>query len=785
MTMDKGMGGKHRWGRASSNMALIAALALTGIAAAPAVAAEGASADTGQGLGEIIVTARKREERLQDTPISVTVLSGEEFEKRNFRTMSDVSNATPNLVFDVGTGNTGGSANAQVFIRGVGQSDFLFSADPGVGIYIDEVYFPRAVGAILDVADFQRVEVLRGPQGTLFGKNTIGGAVNITTVRPADTLGGYVEGTTGSRNRIDARGTISLPLADALSLGLSGSTRHQDGFVKRIVAGGRLGNTDSSGGRAMLEWKPEGGWNVLLSADVTRKREQAIANELLAVGDPASNPFLALWNTFVAPTLGAGVVYDDRYVSGPYQSQGTAPAFSNLDLWGVSGIVSKVLGSVSVKSITAYRHQKAAFGADQDHSPLKFLQSENHNRESFVSQELQLNGSSFGDRFKWTLGAYYFHEKARDQFDAFIGGQLYSALEALPGALVPLGPGGTCPCAGGAGNPVNVGFDFDLTIRDRIVIDSYAAYSAGTFQVTDRFSVSGGLRFTRESKDFTTSLRRNGSGIFTLPETSIGKDWDAVTPKFGAEYRWTPDIMTYASASRGFKSGGFNGRAQSLAEIDSFDPEYSWTYEVGAKTEWFGKRLRLNTALFWNDYSDMQLTSVRSVQGAIVAVTENAGKARIKGLEVEMAARPIPAFELSGGIGYTDAKYVSLNPGATVTLNDKLPKTPKWTGNIAARYDIALGDLGTLSIGGNLAFRSKFYNETTNDELVAQKSYALLGARVTFVPASGGFEVSLFGTNLTDKRYKTNGITSLGSLGTSDASFGPPREWGLSGKIRF
>lgn len=743
-------------------------------------------------LEEVVVTARKREERLQETPISITAFTAEQIERPGLDDLTDLSRFAPNVVFDQGTGNTGSSNNSQVFIRGVGQVDFLFTTDPGVGIYVDDVYFPRVTGSILDLIDMERIEILRGPQGTLFGKNTIGGALNIVSKRPGDEFGGDVTITTGSRDRIDAKGTVNVPIvANELHSRFSFSTRNQDGYVERIADDVAAGDVNSDAFRGQLHWTPGNDWDIVFTADYTRGREEAIANELIDV-DASAAPLLQLWNAFVAPV--AGAVYDNSFVSAERQSAATGASLSNIDDWGVSLNISKQLtDNIRIKSITAYRDTEAEFGMDQDHSPLQFLETTNDNKHDQISQEIQLSGTGFDSRLDWVIGGFYMNESATDVFDLILGGGLFNALEALPGALVPLAPSVTCPpppgvplpCVGGAGNPLNVSLDFEFTIFDEIEIDSYAVYAQGTFDVTDKFSVTVGGRYTDEEKKFTTMLTRNASGVTTLPETSTSDEWDAFTPRIGVEYQWTPEFMTYFSASRGFKSGGFNGRSQSLAEVDSFDPEFVWSYEVGFKSEWFDRRLVVNFSAFHNDYSDIQLTSVRAVGGLIIAVTENAGDGDMDGFELEIAAQPVEGLLISGGVGYLDAEFTSVDPAATVTLDSDMVKTPDWTGNLVAEYEWPLKDLGSLSIGGNLSYRSSYFNEPTNLPALRQDGYTLLSASATFLSKSERWSLTLFGSNLTDKRYMTNGLHALDSFGTVDATFGRPREWGLTFKATF
>ena len=745
-------------------------------------------------LEEVIVTARKREEPLQQTPVSITAFTVDQVQKPGLDDLTDITRFAPNVIFDPGTGNTGGSFNSQLFIRGVGQVDFLFSSDPGVGIYVDEVYLPRVVGSIMDLMDIERIEVLRGPQGTLYGKNTIGGALNITSQRPADEFGAVGSLTFGSRDRIDGKVSVDVPLIENELKGrLTFSSRNQDGYVDHVNEDGEdTGDVNSDGFRGLLNWTPGEGWDVLLSGDYVRRREQAIANELVDVR--TTDPVLGLWNFLVAPTYGPGSVYDGRFITTGRESQSTGPNHSNLDMWGVSLNVTKELSdALSIKSITAYRDEEATFGQDQDHSPFRYLETTNDNEHDAISEELQINGTHFDDRLNWVAGVFYMHENGSDQFDVVLGGGLFDALEALPGAFLPLVPGVTCPpppgvllpCAGGAGNPFNVALDFDLSIFDDIDIDSYAGYAQGTFKFTDRLSVTAGGRYTWEDKKFTTMLARNASGVVTIPENSVSESWDAFTPRVGMEYQVTPDMMGYISASRGFKSGGFNGRATSLAEIGAFDPEYVWSYEAGIKSEWFDNRLLVNLAGFYNDYTDIQLTSVVAVQGIIAVVTENAGEARIKGLELEVVAQPFEPLLIRGGLGYTHARFTELAPGATVTLDSRLPKTPAWTGNLVVEYDIPMGTMGSVTLGGDLSYRSSYFNEVPNTPLLAQDDYSLLGAHARFRTIDERWELTVFGTNLGDKRYRTNGLQAYGSFGTADSTFGPPEEWGLTLKARY
>lgn len=729
-------------------------------------------------LEEVVVTARKIEEPLQETPISMTVFTADQIEGFGFDDLSDIGRFSPNVVLDQGTGNTGSSNNAQFFIRGVGQVDFLFTSDPGVGIYVDDVYLPRVTGSLLDLIDMERIEILRGPQGTLFGKNTIGGAIVIVSKKPEDDFNGNAVITVGSRDRLDAKGAVNIPLIDdQLSGRFSVSTRNQEGYVDRVLVGGKeTGNVNSNAVRSQLLWTPGNDWQIQLSGDYTRSREEAIANELLEVNVDA--PVLSLWNLLVAPSYGPGIAYDERYLSPDWESQATGPSYSDLDDWGVSLTITKDINeSVRAKSITAYRDTQAKFGIDSDYSPLTYLQTSNDNDHDQFSQEMQLTGTGFGNRLSWVAGAFYMHESGNDVFDLDLANGLYEALEALPGGLI--------PGLGGAGNPVHASLDLDATIFNEIKIDSYALYTQGTYDVSDKLSATVGLRYTDDKKDFTTMATRNASGVIAVPKTEISASWDATTPHAAFKYQLTQDIMAYISASRGFKSGGFNGRALSVAEIVEFDPEYVWSYEVGLKSEWFERRLMANLAVFYNDYSDVQLTSVRVVQGALLTVTENAGEAEMQGFELDFAAQLTQGLLVRGGIGYLDAKYTKLNPEATVTLDSQLVKTPEWTGSLTVDNTWLIDEFGSITLGGDVSYRSSHFNEPSNYSALKQGAYTLVGAHVSYQSLGENWRLTLYGTNLSDERYMTNGFQVLDSLGTADAAYGQPREWGLSLNASF
>ena len=405
------------------------------VTAVPALAQEAQAEDDQQAASfdEVItVTARKREESLQDTPISITAFSDKALEARGIQSTEGLAQLTPNLTLQNNPSFSGASNSASIYIRGVGQQDFVPTVEPGVGVYVDGVYVARSVGAILDLVDFERVEVLRGPQGTLFGRNTIGGAISITTKAPDQVLSASASATYGTDNLAVFKGTANLPFSDAVALRLSIGYFGQDGYVTRSFDGKKLGNSDRFAGRAALRLKPVDGWTLDLGFDGTTARENGPAMSLIGINygtttDPATPPFADISNIIANVMAGGGMVpcataaaplnlavpgcYDNRYVLGPNANGGTAPSYSNSDIWGVSMVNSIALGdNLDLKSITAYRRLDGSFARDGDGSAATIAQFYDMIEQKQFSQELQLLGKSFDGKLDWILGGYYFKE---------------------------------------------------------------------------------------------------------------------------------------------------------------------------------------------------------------------------------------------------------------------------------------------------------------------------------------------------------------------------------------
>ncbi|MBD3730900.1 MAG: TonB-dependent receptor plug domain-containing protein [Sphingomonadales bacterium] len=388
-----------------------------------AVADQGA--DTVQ---EIIVTARHREENLQDTPIAITALSSADLENKGYTQLSDIAAATPSLTFNGSAPLSGNPAAASVFLRGIGQLDFTSTTDPGVGIYIDGVYVARSVGAILDLVDLERIEVLKGPQGALFGRNTIGGAINIVSRAPSKTLGGKASLTLGSDDRRGFQASVDIPVSDTFFTQFSGFGTWRDGYVSTGTPGFRLGNDNKLSGRAQFLWEPSGVFSARLAVDGTRIRENGSPNVPLQVEGISfygnTGGFKSIYNNIILAANGcrnAAIVNQTTACYGnawethdPYKTNSTYPAYADTDVWGAALTLDWRFGDVNLKSISAYRELSSAFASDVDGTPYNLLTSDNRIDQHQVSQEFQLNGTSFADRLKWQVGLYYFDERAVD-----------------------------------------------------------------------------------------------------------------------------------------------------------------------------------------------------------------------------------------------------------------------------------------------------------------------------------------------------------------------------------
>ena len=691
----------------------------------------------------LVITARKRPEKLQDVPVSVTALNANMIEKYQVENIGDVQHLTPNF-----SAHIGDAANAVVYIRGIGQLDSLCFAEPGVGIYYDDVYLARTQGAFLDVFDVERIEVLRGPQGTLYGKNTIGGAVKYISAPIADNeVSAKIVAEAGSFYQKDIKGKISGPfINDKLFGKLSFISLNRKGFSENNFDGEDDGDKKTLAGRASMLYK----YNDLFSfqINVDGSKDHPFASRTPARETSVTGFVNGLPVTFPAS--------DD-----PFALDADYNTKDDLDTSGSSVVaIWNLTDSTSLKSITSYRELDYDSAIDLDSTHLRILDVFYKLEQNQFSQELQFSYNP-ETRLKGIAGLYYFQEK-NNGFDGIDLTELIGASEAS----------------------LN-----DLKTR------SYAVYGEASYNIIDNLSINCGLRYTKEKKDFKRRIEFYQGSPPPAPGTtgvSFGTgqeildfeaedDWSSFSPKIGLSYQIKDNILTYVSAAHGFKSGGFDGRARKV--VSSYEPENLWSYETGFKSIWSDNRIIVNGSFFYNDYSDLQLSSFSAdAQGNFFPVFTNAGKAVTQGIELEATIRPVKGLTLQTGLGFIDAyykKYIGKG-GKDISDEREFVNTPKWTAMLGLDYKCLVKNYGWVNFGGDASFRSKTYLTVSSSDTLAQDSYELYNAFINFETRDKHWLFTLAGKNLSDEEYKEHAFDLMESFGYQLAYYGAPRTFSLS-----
>lgn len=724
----------------SLSVALVAIAGMLPLADAAASALE---------LEEIIVTARKRAESLQDTPLSIRALGQFELEQRNITTLGDLTGAVPNLVINSGISRN----NAGIFIRGIGQGDRSVTFDPGVGLYIDGVYRARMNGAMLELLDIERIEVLRGPQGTLFGRNTIGGAMNVLTTKPADEFGLRVKVGVGNYDLISGQVMIDVPLIpDRLLSRLSVGYTDRDGVTKNVLTRDRWDDKNFFGIKLDLRYLATDDLSFDLAIDRSRRRQESNGAQCTLLNPNAQMMYVAsLFGLDYAGTCEASSQLGERRFSLDYPSRddGDELGFSLTATWDVND-------QLAVKSITSWRKLEWALNETFDGTHLPIYDSRNPGSEQKQwSQEFQFQGEALDGHLKWTTGLYAFREEVERP--------AYSDQVMLN--------------------------RFAVRLR-KTDNKAYAVYGQGTYDFSDAWSLTAGIRYTYEKRKFINQEITLPSGAIT-DFVKVGDTFDAVTPMLSLAWHPWEDLMLYTSWAQGYKSGGFNSRANvdEPESLEPYDEETVDTYEIGVKSSWFQRRLTLNGALFYSDYEDIQqnITAVSS-DGGPVSVVRNAGKARVQGIEIDLDALLTANWRLRGSYGYTDAKYKvfrSFNP-STLQYDDlsslEFPNTPKNTVSLSLEWVLPIHIRGleetTLQLDYNHA--DSTYNNVTNTESIKRRSLDLFNAQLTFAINQGNTRVMLWGKNLTNQIYYRSGFELADSFGIGQRFFSEPRTYGVT-----
>jgi iron complex outermembrane recepter protein len=743
-----------------------AAAAVVGLTLIPAAQAQQPPEEP-QGLEEVIVTARKVEENLQQTPIAVTVLSGVALEDRQVFNTSVLDQVVPNLQFGNNAPLAGNNSSSQVFIRGIGQTDPTSTVDPGVGLYVDDVYIGNAVGGSMALRDIANIQVLRGPQGTLFGRNTIGGAVLITTKEPGEEFGGRVRLEGGADSLIDASLALDAPFSESFRSRFAVGMRKQDGYVTR-PDGTDLGDTDTLSASAKFLWTPGEHARITLAADYTTADENGSPLVFATINEAATFPRVASQDAgcpgVVFPTSGPVPqtndprCANDLQARGPYSNNGTLPLFSTLDNWGASlRIVYDFTDSLQFKSISAFRDIRWTGARDADNTPLPILHTLYDVQGDQLSQELQLTYQT--DQLLGVLGLYYFEQTSEDTATIFL-------------------------------NPPPPGVQRDSDDND-VDNSSWAAFTQWTYRFADRFAFTLGGRYTNDEKgaypdqfDYATPT------VKQVPVQWYRETFTSFTPSASFAVEWTDRAMTYLSYSEGFKGGGWNSHFNAVltqAQQDAlhmFEQEEAQTIEVGAKFDLASDTVRLNLAAFTSDYTDMQITYRGPAPAGVAPFITNAGEASIDGAEVELTWAPMQDLLVEGSVGYLDATIDSLANIALAVLppglqeGNRLPFAPEWQGHLGLAYTAHAGKLA-IEPRVDVSYQAETFFDATNTPEIAQlDDVTTVNALVQLRSGESKWKVNLGVNNATDEVYPIAGNSSLTTgSGYAEIAYARPREW--------
>jgi iron complex outermembrane receptor protein len=782
--------------RSSANWLVLvcSCLLINGTATAQAPPEQGEPSAEAETIEAIVVTARRRAENLQDTPVAITALSADALERQQIVSTTDLDKVAPNLQFHSYGTLTGNNSAAQVFIRGIGQTDATPAVDPGVGMYIDDVYMGRAVGAAMEFRDISNEQILRGPQGTLFGRNTIGGAVLLTTNEPGTDAGNSVRVGLGEDNLAEAFGAFDIPLGETWSARVALGMRQRDGYVTRVSVGADLGDEDMYTGQVALRWKPSDSFKVTLRADYTKEDENGSPFVFQSMNEGATFVGAAsiaagcpnILDPFPPPLL-VGPLADprcgnDAQALGEFNNGGTYPASSSMENRGASLVADwNINDTWSLKSITSDRRLEWTGTRDADNTPLLILHTNYTSESDQFSQEFQVGVDT--DRLDGVFGIYYFDE---DSFDRL---------------LVPLG---------------NPGTSYD-TQRVAMETEAQAAFTEWTFKFTDAFSATAGVRYTEETKGLQAIMFNvapasaveppaptalcpfagappTQTGCLVLTTNDFEREFTSTTTSASLQYRFNEHVMTYLSWSEGFKSGGFNQRYNAAPPGNapiSFGAETAESYELGFKLD-PSDTLRINLAFFRSDYDDIQMT----YRLGVVPLLFNAGVATIDGGELELEYLPTEDFRIDMSVGFLDTGFDSITPPppvgpvtptATATLSSRLPFTPEWQGHLGMSYSFHAGSKWLLTPRVDLSYTdSQFFDAGNSPEIAQNDAVTLLNASVALESEDEKWRFVLSGNNITDELYPVAGTSSLTTAsGYAEIIYARPATVSLSATLSF
>ncbi len=696
-------------------------------------------------LDPIEVTAEKVIADSQDTGISMFVIEASDLMSSGVTRLPDLALQTPGVAI----GNNGNPSSPEIFIRGVGTTDISSASDLSAAIYLDGVYLSRPEAIVLDLYDIERIEVLRGPQGTLYGRNAIGGAINIVSKSPAAASTAVHRLTYGNYDLFRTSGAVNGSIIDDLLLG-RGSYYFvdQDGYTRNIYDGEHRGDTDSFGGRGSFNLTLADNMDLLLNLDFSRDRPSSNVYKPIQSGDSIFGggfPFAGV----NATSLGHIEPGDNFVVNHDRKSR------ESRDIYGVSSEVNWAVEDVSIVSLTAFRSLDFETVNDVDGISIGLLDFYSDLEQHQISQEFRIAGPD-SDRVRWLTGLYFFAEETDND-----------STTDFPALSLVLGPG-----------------DYSATNFTESATRSYAAFGHCHVDLGAGFEGVFGLRYTYEQKSYEIRRITNDLGTYGIPQNRERKSWDAVTPKVGLNYRPGNDVIVYGLISRGFKSGGFNSLQQS--DQAGFGPEYLTAYEIGMKSQWFDDRLRVNASTFFYDHDDLQVQTLVTTNGTPDTVTTNAAEAEGVGAEIEIQGVLPHGLEVTTGIALLDAEYKTFTNAAGIDVSGNTTKrSPELSTSFILDYTRNLHRLGTLLVRGEYYYQSKIYFTETNEGVLSQGGFHQVNARLALLSPEGRVQVALFGKNLTDEETINVAFDFRDLLGDVLRTFNPPRTYGVELEILY
>lgn len=737
-----------------------AALALSAGVAAAQTPTRSTAQDSAT-IEEIVVTAQKRAENLQDVPVSVTALTADALSARGVNNVLALNNMAPGMRISANDA----AANPKIYIRGVGLSDFNPNASSGVGVYVDGVYIGSPLAQMAGFFDLAQVEVLRGPQGTLYGRNTNGGAINITTKRPSQTFTADASLEYATFNAVTAEAAVGGPIvADKLAFRAAGQWAKDDGYTYNRVTGNDVNAADHWAGRLSVLYTPTDDFELLAQVNRYANRGDAIAPQhraLFPATAAATGPDgLCAANAYAGGACTDLLGYADTD-GNPRAIDANLEGKDKVDLFGASAQATWSFNNLQLVSVTAWQWAHRNDLENTDGSPAQMLEINYRSRQQQFTQELRLQSNNPSSRLNWLVGGYFMDETVEDNT------RQDTLRDLRPLFMAPDNPTGLSP-----ENSVAV-FGWPYTQKTK----GYAVFGQADYKITDKLTGTVGLRWSADDKHMNYQSQIE-DGLIVLLTSDQKKTFSAFSGRLGLRYQVSDDANVYATYNRGYKSGGFfGGLATTPEEVEPYNNETLDAYEVGLKSEFLDRRVRLNVSGFYYDYKNQQVFAQALRNGLTVLVLDNAANSKVYGGEAEITARPIQPLTLTAGVSLLHAEYGEYFSEGQDFTGNRLPQSPKVTFNAAATWVAPLANGASIVANVDANYSSKVYFDNSNAERLSQDAVWIAGAQVSWRSPDQKIEVGAFARNLFDKTYVVS-ISNIDSLGEDLLSMNRPRSLG-------